>query len=170
MAREFGDDPAPQNGVKCAVHKWVTFPRPRVRNFPPSRPSFLPTYRGWLSFVSLSLSFSRTHFASLPFVLAFLPRRSRTWLTPGLFSARSPFSVVSAIAAHQRGARCYSQRKRFKLIRVIWTSTQWNERRDSRERRDFDGRFVRARFHRLWRRCDRSRAILATLRSDISRI
>lgn len=94
-----------QNGVKCAVHKWVTFPRQGWRATPvsPAAPasSRLPdctaaavaaVWRWWLPSVLLlsrascaisSSSFSHTHLA------CFLSLPSRTWL------ARQDFSTPS---------------------------------------------------------------------------
>lgn len=108
---------AAQSGVKCAVHKWVTFPRQGCATpyfvsslcttfctrFPLS--SSLPPCRG------LS-SFSRASVCSPPFSL--LPR---TWLTPG--DTLTTHSLVAfRIAAHQRSGGC-SEVKCFKLVPVV---------------------------------------------------
>ena len=86
-----------QNGVKCAVHKWVTFPK-QVCATSCSISSLYITLSAFASFCLISSnfvtavsSFSRTCFAFPSALILSLP--FHTWLTPGYFNHPHSFVV-----------------------------------------------------------------------------
>lgn len=126
-----------QNGVKCAVHKWVTFPKqdyatraPFPRSVPPSALASFCLISS--HFVTALSSFSRALFVRFRSLSP-----SRLHLAPGCRqdTLTIPHSLVAfRITTHQR-SEGRSEVKRFKAHsrRLNFGGRVW--------KRDFDGRF-----------------------------